>query len=164
QIDNGGTTGSLGTGSVTDNGTLAFNLSSSTTVANPISSTDNRRQAGSGTLILTAANTYSGITTINAGGTLQAGNRCATCNPATGNTLTLAGVVSGSGSLTEAGSATLILATDNTYSGITAINAGGTLQVGNGTTTGSLGTGSVTDNGTLAFNLSSSTTVAGAIS
>src|SRR5258705_9506946 len=50
----------------------------------------------------------------------------------------------------------------NTYSGGTTISAG-TLQVGNGGTTGSI-TGDVTDNGVLAFDRSDSVTFAGAIS
>ena len=43
---------------------------------------------------------------------------------------------------------------NNLYAGTTTINAAGTLQVGNGGTTGSLGSGSVTNNATLAFDFS----------
>src|SRR5205814_9642383 len=63
------------------------------------------------------------------------------------DTITIANLISGTGALTQAGSGALILTNDNTYSGGTTINAGGTLQIGNGTTTGSLGAGNVTDNG-----------------
>ena len=75
QVGNGGATGSLGTGLVVDNGSLVFNLSSTSelTVANPISGSGTLTQSGPGTLILNGANSYTGPTTINAG-TLQAGN------------------------------------------------------------------------------------------
>src|SRR5205814_5535856 len=64
------------------------------------------------------------------------------------DTVTFAGIVSGIGSVSQAGGGTLILTNDNTYSGGTTISAG-TLQVGAGGATGSLGAGNVTDNGTL---------------
>ena len=72
QVANG-TTGALGTGAVTDNGTLILDFSANTTVANTISGTGGLIQEDSGTVILTGANTYSGLTTINSGDTLQLG-------------------------------------------------------------------------------------------
>jgi autotransporter-associated beta strand protein len=54
------------------------------------------------------------------------------------------------GSLIKAGSGTLTLTNDNTYTGGTTIS-GGTLQLGNGGTTGNI-LGDVVDNGTLVFN------------
>src|SRR5205085_7781881 len=77
---------------------------------------------------------------------------------------TVASVVSGPSSLIQGGSGTHIPANDNTYTGATTIDAGGTLQVGNGGATGSLGTGSVTDNATLAFNRSDTITIANLVS
>ena len=53
--------------------------------------------------------------------------------------------VSGTGSLTQAGTGTPTLTGDNTYTGGTTISAG-TLQLGNGGTTGSLA-GNIVDNG-----------------
>ncbi|MEB0233440.1 hypothetical protein, partial [Undibacterium sp. 10I3] len=67
QVGAGSTAGTLGTGSVVDNGSLAFNRSDSLSVANQISGTGNLLQNGIGSAILTAANTYSGTTTISAG-------------------------------------------------------------------------------------------------
>jgi autotransporter-associated beta strand protein len=58
----GGTTGSLGTGNVIDNGTLSFFRSDNITVANQISGSGSLLQSGTGILTLTGANTYTGAT------------------------------------------------------------------------------------------------------
>jgi outer membrane autotransporter protein len=65
-------------------------------------------------------------------------------------------VISGAGSVQQNGPGTTILTGTNTYTGGTTISAG-TLQLGNGGTTGSI-TGNVIDNGVLAFNRSDSVT------
>ena len=66
---------------------------------------------------------------------------------------TYAGVISGTGALTQAGTGTLVLNKRNTYSGGTTITAG-TLQLGNGGIPAGSIAGNVTDNGTLAFDRS----------
>ena len=66
--------------------------------------------------------------------------------------LTLNSAVNGAGALGKLGTGTLVLGADNGYTGGTTITAG-TLQLGAGGATGSL-LGNVTNNGTLAFNLS----------
>jgi autotransporter-associated beta strand protein len=70
---------------------------------------------------------------------------------------------SGTGALTKVGSGTLTLAGNNSYSGGTTISAG-TLQVGNNTTAGTVGSGTVVDNASLVFYLSGTATIANAIS
>jgi autotransporter-associated beta strand protein len=72
------------------------------------------------------------------------------------------GSLAGPGGLTKSGTGTLTLTTDNTYTGPTVINAG-TVQVGNDTSTGSLGTGAITNHGTLAFKRNNDLTVASPI-
>ena len=64
--------------------------------------------------------------------------------------------------MTKNGASTLILTADNSYAGGTTINTG-TLQVGNGGATGSVGTGPVLDDAALVFNRSGTVAVPGAI-
>jgi autotransporter-associated beta strand protein len=73
------------------------------------------------------------------------------------------GLIAGTTGLTKDGAAKLTLATNNTHSGTTIINAG-TLEVGNGGTTGSTGSGDIVNQGALVFNRSNNFTVANAIS
>ena len=123
--------------------------------------------------ILTGNNFYTGLTTISAG-TLQIGNGGSAGNVA-GNildnaalvfnrlgNLTYDGAISGSGSMTQGGTGTLILAGDSAYTGGTTVSAG-TLQIGNGGTTGSVA-GDIVNNAALVFNRSDIITYSGAIS
>ncbi|CUK24171.1 Outer membrane protein IcsA autotransporter precursor [Achromobacter sp. 2789STDY5608615] len=90
---------------------------------------------GAGTLILTSDNTYSGDTVLEAG-TLRVGNN-GTTGAVAGNivnqgelvfdrsdAVTYAGVISGTGAVTQAGTGALTLSNQNTYTGATAITAG----------------------------------------
>ncbi|HWR01661.1 MAG TPA: autotransporter-associated beta strand repeat-containing protein, partial [Chlorobaculum sp.] len=70
-----------------------------------------------------------------------------------GQTVTFATALPDNSSLIKTGLGTLILTGSNTYTGTTTVSAG-TLQVGNGGTTGKLGTGTVTTNADLVFNRS----------
>lgn len=71
--------------------------------------------------------------------------------------------ITGPGGFTKTGPGTLVLAGANTYEGTTRIDAG-TLQVGDGGTTGTLGTGPMVNNTALVFDRSGALTVSGAIS
>ena len=128
--------------------------------------------AGPGTEILTGTNTYTGTTSISAG-TLQIGNG-GTSGSIAGNVVDnaalafdrsdspiFAGVISGTGTVTQAGSGTLVLTGTNTYGGGTTISAG-TLQIGNGGTSGSVA-GNITDNSALVFDRSDTVTFIGGI-
>ena len=66
QVGHGGSRGTLA-GDVVDNGLLAFNRSDHIVFAGTISGSGGVAQRGSGTLTLTGANTYSGVTTVSAG-------------------------------------------------------------------------------------------------
>ena len=171
QIGNGGTQGSIG-GNVTNNAALTFDRSDTVTFSGVISGTGALNQIGTGTLVLTGTNTYSGATTITAG-TLQIGSggthgsisRNVTDNGALAfdrsDTVTYAGVISGMGTLAQNGTGTLILTGASTLTGATTINSG-TLQIGNGGTSGSVA-GSISDGSNLAFDRSNSVTIQGAI-
>ena len=172
QIGNAGTSGSV-TGDILDNAALVFNRRDDITYANIISGTGSVAQIGPGTLTLTGNNTYTGGTTISEG-TLQIGNG-GTSGSVAGNilnnaslifnrsdTLIYGNVISGSGSVTQLGAGTLTLTGNNTYTGDTTISAG-TLQLGNGSASGSIA-GNILDNAALAFNRSDDITYANVIS
>ena len=130
-------------------------------------------KSGSSTLVIATENNNSGGALISAG-TVQVGNGGTYGNLGTGNVTNNAalvfyqgtdhvqsGPVSGSGSLTQEGSSVLTLAANNTYTGPTTINSGSVLQVGTGSTTGSLGVGAITNDGVLIYNRSDSLNVSG---
>ena len=172
QVGNGGTTGSIA-GDVLDHGALVFNRSDDIAYDGVIVGNGTLTKLGAGTLTLTGENTYTGLTTISAG-TLQIGNAGVTGSIAgnilndaallfnRSNDLTYAGVISGNGTVTKLGDQTLTLTGANTYTGLTTIS-NGTLQVGNGGTTGSIA-GNIADNASLVFNRSDSLTYAAVIS
>jgi T5SS/PEP-CTERM-associated repeat protein/autotransporter-associated beta strand protein len=118
---------------------------------------------GDASLVLTGASNHAGGTIVSAG-TVQIGNGGATgsitgpvVNNATlafnrNNTYEFAGEISGSGALNQIGTGTTVLTANNSYTGATTISAG-TLQLGNGGTSGSV-LGNITNNSALAFNRS----------
>ena len=67
QIGNNDANGVLPGGTVTDDGALVFDLTSSVTVSTAIDGSGTLTQSGSGTLTLSGANAYTGNTTVGAG-------------------------------------------------------------------------------------------------
>jgi len=230
RIGNGGTTGSLGSGNVENDGNLVFNRSDSVTVANVISGSGDLRQVGSGTLTITGANSYSGETSLEAGTTVitnqggfgtglvnlrgdstleldadgmtiandffvrnpldvrtlrldRSGTNSAaitggfTINEITqgdfvldvgaDDTLNLTGNLEttggGGAGIRKTGSGSLIITGTNNYLGVTDIDAG-TLQIGDGGTTGTFGADAVENAATLVFDRTDSFTVSNQIS
>ncbi|MEI9995617.1 MAG: autotransporter-associated beta strand repeat-containing protein [Rhizomicrobium sp.] len=174
QLGDGTTAGTIA-GDVADNGTLTFEENSDQTFAGAISGTGSLTQDDAGhTLTLTGADSYTGGTTITAG-TLQVGDGAtngAIAGDVTDNgalvfdrsdAVTFAGIVSGGGMLTQAGTGTLVLTGDSTATGETIITAGA-LQLGNGSTSGSVVSTAIVDGGTLAFDRSDSLIEAALIS
>lgn len=160
---------------ITIAGASAFRTDGGTTLTlgGVISGTGPLTKNGAGSLILTGDNLYAGGTIIDAG-LLQLGNGGNT-GESTGdvvnngtlafnrtNEVNFAGLISGSGAVRQIGAGTTILTANNSYGGGTTI-AGGTLQLGNGGTTGSIA-GDVVNNAALAFNRSNEVTFAGTIS
>jgi fibronectin-binding autotransporter adhesin len=174
QLGTGGTSGTLGSGAVVNNGTLIFDRSDSVTVANTISGAGNLVQSGAGTTILSGNNVYSGTTTISQGGTLQLGDGGASGTLGTGavtnngtlnlnrsDSVTVSNGIGGTGNLNLSGGGTTILTGTNSFTAVT-VNQGANLQIGNSNTVGSL-SGTVIDNGTVIFNQSTAGTFAGLI-
>jgi fibronectin-binding autotransporter adhesin len=123
-------------GAITDNAALVFNQTNDGTYSSAIGGSGVLTKLGAGTLILSAANTYSGGTIISAG-TLQGDTTSLQGNITNNAALifnqisdgTYSGVVSGSGTLTKNGAGVLILDGASTYTGNTIVTAG-TLEVG----------------------------------
>ena len=177
KIGTNGTTGTLGTGNVTNNGALIFHRSNDLTASNVISGTGALSKLGAGTVTLSGANTYSGTTTIGAGalkvgdngttGTLGAGN---VTNNGTlifhrSDNLTASNAISGTGALSKLGAGTVTLSAANTFSGATTVSAG-TLNLNNvaGGSLGSTTNVSVATNAVLLVSQSNQVNNASAVS
>lgn len=173
QLGDGGTTGSIA-GDIVDHGTLIIDRISTVTYGGTISAQGNVELTGGGTLIFTGDNTYTGGTTIDPGNALEVGDggtdgsfKGAVTDNGTlafdhSDTVIFKAQISGTGTLAQTGSGTTIFTAANSYTGGTIIRAG-TLQIGNGKTTGMI-EGNVLDDGTLAFDRTDNIGFASAIS
>ena len=157
QIGNGGASGQLGSGLVSNNAALVFMRSDTISVGNVISGSGSLAQSGLGTLTLTGANTYTGTTTVTSG-ILKAGvasvagtsgafgnNSAVTLSNVAGAGLDITGFNTQIGSLAGGGSlggnvtlggSTLTVGGNNlasTFSGIISGAAGNLIKTGSGT-------------------------------
>ena len=173
------TNGSLGTGNVTNNATLAFSRrGASDTVSNNISGTGALTMFGAiGSLTLAGSNSYSGPTTIDSSYTLQIGTGSTNGTLGSGSVsnagilsfnrsdlYTASNAISGAGALRQIGTGTTILLGSNSSSGTTTVT-NGMLQIGNGGTSGSVGSGAISLSGAglLVFNRADSVTITNSI-
>jgi fibronectin-binding autotransporter adhesin len=135
QIGNNDTSGNIPTGvAVNNNGTLIFNRTDIISLNNNISGLGTLVTEGSGTVSLTAANSYgatvisNGVVDVADGGTLGNGPVTnlsgSTLNLNHSDTLTVANVIIGSGTVTKNNSGTINLTGANNYSGATLVNSG----------------------------------------
>lgn len=128
-----------GIGATWDTSSLNWTLNGGASTTN-YTETDNVRfdplGAAQSTVSLSSSFTPTSITVSNASYTLTSGG------------------LAGSGSLHLRSNATLILDTIDTSTGPTLIDSGSTFQLDNGDSTGSLGSGALTNNGALIFNSS----------
>ncbi|MFM2221248.1 MAG: hypothetical protein RLZZ553_996 [Verrucomicrobiota bacterium] len=137
--------------------------------------TDGAVSVAAGRLILTGNNTHTGATTIS-GGSLEIGSGGSSGTLGGGDVtndslliinrdsaLTISNAISGIGTFSQSGTGATTLTGTNTYSGNTVISAG-ILEIGSGGTTGTLGSGDVTNNAGLIFNRSDALTVDNVIS
>ncbi|BCU77630.1 autotransporter-associated beta strand repeat-containing protein [Luteolibacter sp. LG18] len=131
---------------------------------------------GTGTTTITGTNqstayTVSSGTTLNIGSGGTAGSILSSATVANAGTfrfnrsdaITVANNISGAGTVIQVGTGTTTLTGTTVWTGATTISAG-TLQIGDGTAAGRLGSGAVTNNAALVFNRPDAIAVANAIS
>ncbi len=169
-------TGSIGNGGA--NVARTFTLQGSSTADNTLAATladmggaSSLTKAGTGKWVLTGNHTHSGGTSVT-GGTLQIGAGGTSGSLGTSGIALSSGTslivnrsdaisftqaISGSGSFTQAGIGTTTLSNNNTFTGTTTISSG-VLQLGTGSTTGSVASTSIVNNGTLVLNRSDNLT------
>ena len=172
QVGNGGNAqGVLPSQTIANAGTLVYNHADATTFSGSLSGTGALVQSGNGMLTLAGGGiAYTGPTTITAGtlqiagaGGMNGGNYANTIADSgafvvnTSSNQTFGGVISGNGALYQLGSNLTTLTAANNYTGNTIVS-NGTLQVGNGAASGSLGSGTLANNATVVFNRNEGTT------
>ena len=154
-----GTTSSL-QGDISNNAAILFDQSTNGTYSSIMSGTGYLIKDGTATLTLTGANTYTGGTTIHSG--TLAGTTSSLQGNISNNAAVLfdqnasgsyVSTLSGNGTLIKLGVGSLTLSANNTYTGATIISAG-TLQIGDGGTSGNIASTSIVNNSALVLNRS----------
>lgn len=137
QIGNGDTNGALPSGSISDNGTLAFERTNNVLVATAISGTGSLSQIGSGTVTLSGGNGYTGNTTVS-GGTLAltgAGTIASSAAVAVSSAMLDVSGVGGTTALNSVGLTNAALNVSVPYAqapiNVTALSAGGSTNIVN---------------------------------
>ena len=150
--------------------TITTDANVGATISSIVSGSAGLTKAGTGTLTLGGANTYTGGTLVSAGELI--GNTTSLLRNITNNaTLTFdesgsgtyAGDISGTGTLVKDNTGTVILTGANTQATGGTLIIDGTLQIGSGGTSGSLA-GAIDNDGTLIFNRSDDITQSAVIS
>lgn len=158
QIGNGGSTGSLGAGDVTNAGSLKFDRTGTLNVPNIISGTGTLEQNGTGATILAGINTYTGATTVNAGdlkvnGSISGSTTTVNVNGTLSGTGTLGPVIINGGTLAPGNSSGILNVGNTTLNG-------GTFAIElNGTTAGT-GYDQLNITGTLNWSANTALTIA----
>ncbi len=162
-----------GGGMVTFTGPNSYTGSTTITNASTLNFSNGNQLGGTSAIVLTGGTlNATGGAPVSLGSSqgVQLGNSSnpGTISTAANTQLTIAGPVSDNstgGTLRVAGAGTVILTSNsNTFSGTTTINSGSTLQIGNDTGSGTLGSGNVVANGSLVFNQGAFVTVTNNIS
>ena len=174
QIGAGGAAGSQDS-DIINNSQVVVNRSADWVYDKVMSGTGTLDKQGSGALILTRSNTYTGLTTIT-GGRLDLGNGGLLGSVAgdinnggllrfhRADSYTFDKVISGSGFTEKLGAGVLTFTGEHTFEGLTTVK-GGTLRVGNGGTIGSIMGDVAVENGTfLEFNNAGAKAYVGSVS
>ncbi|MCS6243906.1 MAG: autotransporter-associated beta strand repeat-containing protein [Opitutus sp.] len=125
-------------------GTLALDSTGTIATSSGVANSGNFSIAGNKT-----------IDSMTGSGTTALGSNTLTIGDSSNTTATYNGIISGTGGITKVGAGSLILTGNNTFSGTTTITAG-SLSVGNAGTSGTLGSGLVTNNASLIYSRSDS--------
>ena len=152
-----GVAGALGNGTTNTSGVTVSNLAAldlnsltpTASVALNLNGTTATGTVGALTNSTATAASYGGAVTLQSASSIGG----------SGGNITLSNTLGGAFGLTKVGSDTLILTGASNASTTTTISAG-TLQIGNATTTGALGSGAVSNSGKLVFNRSNTYTLA----
>jgi autotransporter-associated beta strand protein len=144
----------LGTAAIVNNGTLAYTTDGDTTIVSTISGSGDIRKQGTGTFTYLGHNTSTGTTyvevdTLVIGDTNPSGNQTyksakidlantdVILNAGTGNTLSMGGGFTGTGTVNKEGDGVVTLAGRTTFAGTIHVNAG-ELHIGVGSANGTL--------------------------